>query len=349
MYKIQIMKLYFKYFLSVLSTIIIISCSSDDGGEEMVTPTPQETFGNWSPDFTNQTSDFTQSRTGSQGTEQTRTINVTSSSSTSSSTEEILEEDINDDGDLFEDIEVLVTTYTGSENLGSHQITSYEILEDNDMELKVGNDSWSLSNGHIMDYGNDFLCSGEERYHNLDLVLYSEGKSPDSDGYTTGDGVEISLFLYPSESEIISGNYFNYLEFWNSNTTILGSTFESYNELLEFLGDLDDDSIESFESKFCQITETSFFSYVEWGEYENSYNITSDGDELDISDSNLTVEISDSNVYTIKLQGCLTKTNLPLSFYYKGYLGYYDKTYTEPGNGNKSSLKPKKPNLYFNK
>ena len=343
------MKLYFKYFLSVLSTIIIISCSSDDGVEEMVTPTPQETFGNWSPDFTNQTSDFTQSRTGSQGTEQTRTINVTSSSSTSSSTEEILEEDINDDGDLFEDIEVLVTTYTGSENLGSHQITSYEILEDNDMELKVGNDSWSLSNGHIMDYGNVFLCSGEERYHNLDLVLYSEGMSPDSDGYTTGDGVEISLFLYPSESEIVSGNYSNYLEFWNSNSTILGSTFDSYNELIEFLGDLDDDSEESLESKFCQITETSFFSYVEWGEYENSYNITSDGDELDISDSNLTVEISDSNVYTIKLQGCLTKTNLPLSFYYKGYLGYYDKTYTEPGNGNKSSSRPKNTSLFFNK
>ena len=85
---------------------------------------------------------------------------------------------------------------------------------------------------------------------------------------------------------------------------------------------------------------------MEWSESENSYNF---GDELDNSDSNLTVEISDSNVYTIKFQGCLTKTNLPLSFYYKGYLGYYDKTYTEPGNGNKSSLKPKKPNLYFNK
>ena len=333
----------------LLSTIIITSCSSDDGGEEMVTPTPQETFGNWSPDFTNQTSNFTQTRTGSQGTEQTRTINVTSSSSTSSSTEEILEEDINDDGDLFEDIEVITTTYTGSENLGTHQITSYEILEDNDMELKVGNDSWSLSNGHIMDYGNDLDCSGEERYHNLDIVLYSEGKTPDSNGYTTGDGVEIELWLFPSESEIVSGNYSNYLEFWNSNSTILGSTFESYNELKEFLGDLDDDSEESLETKYCEIPDTSFFSYVEWGEFENNYNLTSDGDELDISNSNLTVEISDSNVYTIKFQGCFTKTNLPLSFYYKGYLGYYDKTYTEPGSGNKSSLKPKKPNLYFKK
>ena len=119
------MKYTSRFFIFLLSSIIITSCSSDDGGDETVTPTPQETFGNWSPDFTNQTSNFTQTRTGSQGTEQTRTINVTSSSSTSSSTEEILEEDINDDGDLFEDIEVITTTYTCSENLGTHQITSY--------------------------------------------------------------------------------------------------------------------------------------------------------------------------------------------------------------------------------
>ena len=343
------MKLSIKSILLLIFSVIITSCSSDDGGEEMVSPTPQETFGNWSPDFTNQTSNFSQTRTGSQGTEQTRTINVTSSSSTSSSTEEILEEDINEDGDLFEDIEVITTTYTGSENLGTHQITLYEILEDNDIELKVGNDGWSLSNGHIMDYGNDFVCSGEERYHNLDLFFYSEGISPDSDGYTTGDGVEIILSLFPSESEIVPGNYMNFLEYWNSNSTIFGSTFESYNELLEFLYDLDEESEESLESKYCEIPDTSLFSYVEWGEFENNGNITSDGDELDISDSNLTIEITDGNVYTIKFQGCFTKTNLPLSFYYKGYLGYYDKTYTEPGSGNKSSLKPKKPNLYFNK
>jgi hypothetical protein len=343
------MRLINKSLIFLIFSLINLGCSSDDGGEEMVTPTPQENFGNWSPDFTNQTSDFTQTRTGSQGTEQTRTINVTSSSNTTSSTEEILEEDINEDGDLFEDIEVITITYTGSENLGNHQIISHEVLVDNDMELKVGNDTWSLSNGHIMYYGNDFVCSGEERYHNLDLVLYSEGKSPDTDGYTTGDGVEISLYLYPSESEIVPGNYMNYLEFWNSNSTILNSTFDSYNELIEFLGDLDDESEEGFVQKFCEISETSYLSYVEWGEYENNGNTTSDGDELDISNSNLTIEISDSNVYTIKFEGCFTKTNLPLSFYYKGYLGYYDKTYTESGNGDKSSSEPKNTSLFFNK
>ena len=117
------MRLINKSLIFLIFSLISLGCSSDDGGEEMVTPTPKENFGNWSPDFTNQTSDFTQTRTGSQGTEQTRTINVTSSSSTSSSTEEILEEDINEDGDLFEDIEVITITYTGSENLGNHQIS----------------------------------------------------------------------------------------------------------------------------------------------------------------------------------------------------------------------------------
>lgn len=62
--------------ICLLSSIIITSCSSDDGGDEMVTSTTQETFGNWSPDFTNQTSNFTQTRTGSQGTEQTRTFTL---------------------------------------------------------------------------------------------------------------------------------------------------------------------------------------------------------------------------------------------------------------------------------
>ena len=83
----------------------------------------------WSPDFSEQTSNFTQ----------TRTIVVTSSSISTDSDEETVELDINNDDDLFEDIEVVITTYTGSENLGSHQQTTYNVTEDNDMGLRVGN------------------------------------------------------------------------------------------------------------------------------------------------------------------------------------------------------------------
>ena len=150
------------FHLIFIYSLFLVGCSTDDGGSEMdntnttpeptpITPepTPKETFGNWSPDFTNQTSDFTQTRTGSQGTQQTRTINVTSSSVTTSSTEELINQDLNDDGDLFEEIEEVITTYTGSENLGNHQTKTYNINVDNDMGFTVGNNFYSLNNGWV--------------------------------------------------------------------------------------------------------------------------------------------------------------------------------------------------------
>ena len=84
-----------KLFL-LLTALTLFSCSSDDSSDAVPTNNNvvQETFGNWSPDFTNQTANFTQTRTGTQGTQQTRTIVVTITSSTATSTEEILEEDI---------------------------------------------------------------------------------------------------------------------------------------------------------------------------------------------------------------------------------------------------------------
>jgi len=334
-----------KIFLLSL-TLFILSCSSEDKSDEIITPTPQETFGNWSPSFSNQTSNFTQTRTGSQGTQQTRTIEVSTTISSSSSSEEELDDDVNNDGDLFEEIEVIVTTYSASENLGSHQITNYEIIEDNDMVLVVGNQSWDLSNGHIKDYGSDFDCSGVERYHNLDIHLYSDGISPDSYGDTTGDGVKIEVWLFPSEDRIVSGEYKNYLEFWNSNS-ILSTSFESYYDIESYLDDIGEEEEEELYSIFCDISATNFFSYAEWGEFENDYNITSDGDDLDLTNATLLVEIDEDNVYTIKFQGCLTRTNLPISFFYKGYLGYYDTTYTSKANqNNPSNVKPKSKSLF---
>ena len=125
-----------KFIAVITLTPFFYSCSSGDAGDDTINP-PQETFGSWSPDFTNQTSDFSQTRTGSLGTQQTRTINVTTSSSTSSSTEESINQDINDDGDLFDEVEQVVTTYSASDGLGSFQQDSTEISEDNDMGITV--------------------------------------------------------------------------------------------------------------------------------------------------------------------------------------------------------------------
>ena len=126
----QINLLFFNIFL-----IIFVSCSSDSEGDEMPTSITNETFGNWSPDFTNQTSNFTQTRVGSKGTEQTRTIEVSSLSNLSESNEGNLNQDVNNDGDKLDSIEILTITYVASENLGQFEVVSYEIKFNNNENL----------------------------------------------------------------------------------------------------------------------------------------------------------------------------------------------------------------------
>ena len=128
----QIHILFLIFFL-----IIFVSCSSDSEGDEMPTSITNETFGNWSPDFTNQTSNFTQTRVGSKGTEQTRTIEVTSSSNLSESNEENLNQDVNNDGDKLDSIEISTITYVATENLGQFEVVSYEIKFNNSNENLV--------------------------------------------------------------------------------------------------------------------------------------------------------------------------------------------------------------------
>ena len=165
-----------KKILLLLVLFVLTGCSSSDGDSdtEIVVSLP-ETFGVWTPSFTDQTSNFDQTRNGNQGTQQTRTITVTSSSNTSSSNEEIINEDINSDGDLFEEIEIIVITYTGSENLGSHEVTTYNIIEDNDMGITVGNDFYPLSGGYLFDYGLFNEVENCNSIYNIDLYLYSDG------------------------------------------------------------------------------------------------------------------------------------------------------------------------------
>lgn len=118
-------------------TVIITSCSSDDDGDEMVTPTPQETFGNWSPDFTNQTENFNQTRSGSNGTQETRSITITSSSTNSTDSEKNLNLDVNNDGDKLDEVNVEIITYTASNGLGSHQLIVYEMNNDINNYFKI--------------------------------------------------------------------------------------------------------------------------------------------------------------------------------------------------------------------
>ena len=363
------MELFFRHTLFLLTTLTIISCSSDNSGDEMVTPTPQETFGNWSPDFTNQTSNFTQSRTGSQGNQQTRSIVVTSSTSTSSSTEEILEEDINDDGDLFEDIEVLITTYTGSESLGSHQVTSYNVLEDNDLGFRVGNNFYSLSDGVLENYGyleytppclddsDDIrLSCNDKGIYNIDLTLFSEGLNYTIDSTYgvdfSGEGQEFYFELWmESPNSLIGGQYDDRLT--RTNNTF-GTNFTiTDNDVHNQLDTFDDENFgcggqyelgsESFSE--CDVFNLyNKLSTISYYDIDGSYDSETDNE---IQMTILDISVDSDNIYTIKLKGGVNKLNLPVTLFYKGYLGYTEVDYDSSSEKSTSSSKKKKFKLVY--
>jgi len=347
--------------LVFLLTVIITSCSSDDGGDELVTPTPQETFGNWSPDFTNQTSNFTQTRTGSQGTEQTRTINVTSSSSTSSSTEEILEEDINDDGDLFEDIEVITTTYTGSENLGTHQITSYEILEDNDNGILIGNEFISMEYGYIEQDGGEYFCNQDNGYSYYILGINSIGSSfNDNNFYGNGYLIETEILLkfdnLNSEGKLVSDQNYNlpfifevinsiynqeissYEEYesWEESHFIDsdGDTYNDFDEIVNN-GDPNDsdiisDSEEYVSEYFCDLNgnllleDDNLITYMTFYNIDNGDYGSGPGTEVFTVNTSIILN-SSSEKYLFKGEGT-TESGLPVKIYFNGFISLHDFT-----------------------
>ena len=137
------------FFLLILLTSFFVNCSSS-GDDDSTILVPQEIFGNWSPEFTDQTSSFTQTRTGSLGTQQSRSITVNSQSTISTSTEETLNQDINSDEDLYDEIEKVVTKYSASDGLGSFQLETSSVTDDNNMGIKVGNKFYPLADGSLI-------------------------------------------------------------------------------------------------------------------------------------------------------------------------------------------------------
>jgi hypothetical protein len=148
-----------KLLLLALLLIFLLSCSKSDSNgsisSEVNNSTTPETFGDWSPSFTDQTSNFGQTRTGTKGTKETREITVTSADDqVILSIEEVENSDINEDGDNYDITTQTTTTYTASEGLGSFSSTG-EISIKHDLDIIIKNDGLvdidiaSLSSGQI--------------------------------------------------------------------------------------------------------------------------------------------------------------------------------------------------------
>jgi len=339
-----------KKLTSLTLILVLISCGGGGDDLEVTQTEPIEQFANWSPDFSEQTSNFTQTRTGTQGSQQTRTIVVTSSSISTDSDEETVELDINNDDDLFEDIEVVITTYTGSENLGSHQQTTYNVTEDNDMGLRVGNNFYSLLNGVLEDYGpaddgcdgcdtteeecNLILsCQGNTLY-NLDLTLFSEGISFSSSNGFSGEGQSVSLELWGSkQNDLLEGTYSDYINRFNS----LYQTNFSHIDFVEVVEQTNEESVLEnwideqfdcgglFDGSSTQ-TICNFYNVLNLASSNNSFELNGSPDSgtnaFEYINGEFLLSKGEDDRYTLKMTNGRTVDNLPISLYFKGYLGY---------------------------
>ena len=158
------MKLYY-YFLLFL---IVFSCSKEEepaANTVTQTVTPTETFDSWSPDFNNQTSNFNQTRSGSQGTDQTRAITVTPSQDIELSNETVLDEDFNSDGDKLDMYNIVNTVYTASQSLGTHSILSYELSFNQDANIINSNIGVWAGSYNTEDYYGDVVSNGNLAYN----------------------------------------------------------------------------------------------------------------------------------------------------------------------------------------
>ena len=157
------------FYLTLLGISILLSCSTEESIEPVAQaiPTP-ETFGDWSPSFDTQTANFTQTRTGSKGTEQSRAINVTSSVEINNNTDETtLNQDINSDGDKIDMYNEITTTYSASESLGSHSVDSIELLFNQDANIINSNTGFWAGAYNSEDFYGDVASNGNLVYNTL--------------------------------------------------------------------------------------------------------------------------------------------------------------------------------------
>ena len=129
--------------LNFLFIIFILSCSKEEQQNQTEIDNQidlVEEFSDWSPEFSNQTSSFEQTRTGTKGTEEKRTIDVSINSNDNETFEGIENIDINQDGDNYDFFNANLTTYTASEGLGSFSILTNSSSVTYNVDISIKNE-----------------------------------------------------------------------------------------------------------------------------------------------------------------------------------------------------------------
>ena len=188
-------------YLSFTLLLFLTSCSSEE--DEILSP---ETFGTWSPSFVDQTTSFTQTRTGNQGSSESRTINVTSSSSSEETDEYVEGEDLNGDGDQVDDVTITTTIYTASENLGSYTSLTTEITENRSPSFFNTNNGFWYSEIFIDDNTSAGYVAFDIYLDNINLYTSTDGsciEEVESEGDDSGD----SFVVLNTENIYLSAVY----------------------------------------------------------------------------------------------------------------------------------------------
>tara|TARA_B100000925_G_scaffold78414_1_gene55421 strand:+ start:2347 stop:3417 length:1071 start_codon:yes stop_codon:yes gene_type:complete len=340
------------FSLFIFISVFLISCSSG-GDDDSAIAVPQESFGDWSPEFSDQTSSFTQTRTGSLGTQQSRSISVNSQSSVSTTTEEILNQDINSDQDFYDEIEKVVTTYSASNGLGSFQLETLSVTDDNNMGIKVGNNFYPLASGSLVIYKTKGEIGGSSTatdveceingvnysLYEVNLNLWSEGisVSPNAENPWSGEGAMFYTTLFSIIDNDIALNdnkqisYFDFFDIYNGAT---GTSYNSQNasdncvswEIDDPLWDAFDDTINTHCEYFNLYYNTSQYRYYDTNFDTNYANNDGGADEdyclgtqFDHTGKVIKVSKNSDDIYTIKIEG-KDRYSLPLKIFYKGYL-----------------------------
>ncbi|MBL6643301.1 MAG: hypothetical protein ISP64_01660 [Flavobacteriaceae bacterium] len=235
--------------------------------------------------------------------------NKSPSSFISSSKISSVEEDINDDGDMLDEINIRTITYSADNNLGSHEITEYEILNDVNNYFKIGQNTFFIGRVSADNFLNSITCDGIPANFNHDLTFYSK---------TENEEIYIEFFNNDSD-EFLPGEYVSVFSYLNP---YFNNQFDDYDQMGDFIDDnfSNQEYYDLYSSTACSDSEYKLISIVEV-EFQGNYY------EVDLEENfSLSVDL-ENQTYTISITGYIKQDSENLGsekveLFYKGALNF---------------------------